>query len=527
MVPPVTGLNVRSEMKSFFSYKLSSVPRFLFYTLVFLGSAFYPLFSFPQETTKVLLEKADRWEYNRDIGPDIQRIIGNVVMSHDSAYLYCDSAYMDEIKNQVKAFGNVHIRASDSLDLYGDSLSYDGNTKVAYIRSNVTLKDNQTTLTTDTLIFDRITGIARYDYWGKIVSDRNILVSKHGYYYTGKKEFFYKEKVILINPDYVMHSDTLMYNTVTEIAYFFGPSHIVGGEDSIWCENGWYNTKEDIARFRERAIIFHKDQSVTGDSMYHERKTGYGQVFEHAVLTDTVKDIVLMGNYGEIHRDKGFAFMTDSAVAVFIDKKDSLFMHSDTLYATFDKNQNIRDIYSYFKVKFFRDDLQGMADSLVYHGRDSTLLLYREPALWSGGNQLTADSISLTIRNSQADTMVMYNNAFIISEDDTNSYNQVKGRDMVAYFRDNEMVKVRVLGNSETIYYVREEDKSLIGINKAVASDMLIYLDKNQVTTITYITEPVATLYPEKEISQYDLKLKGFVWIGKKRPLKKEDIFKW
>ena len=123
--------------------------------------------------------------------------------------------------------------------------------------------------------------------------------------------------------------------------------------------------------------------------------------------------------------------------------------------------------------------------------------------------------------------MVMYNNAFIISEDDTNSYNQVKGRDMVAYFRDNEMVKVRVLGNSETIYYVREEDKSLIGINKAVASDMLIYLDKNQVTTITYITEPVATLYPEKEISQYDLKLKGFVWIGKKRPLKKEDIFKW
>ena len=125
------------------------------------------------------------------------------------------------------------------------------------------------------------------------------------------------------------------------------------------------------------------------------------------------------------------------------------------------------------------------------------------------------------------DTLVFYSSAFIISEDDTNKYNQVKGRDMIGYMKENELFKIRVLGNSETIYYVREEDKSLIGINKAISSDMLIFLENREVKSITYIDQPVATLHPENEISPFDLKLKGFKWIIGKRPLTKEDIFSW
>jgi lipopolysaccharide export system protein LptA len=369
--------------------------------------------------------------------------------------------------------------------------------------------------------------IAQYDYWGKIVNGNNFLVSKHGYYYTDKKEFFFKHKVILINPKYTMHSDTLMYNTVTKIAYFYGPSDITSKKDSIYCENGWYDTERDIARFSERAIIFHKEQSLTGDSMYYERETGFGQVFINAILYDSVKDVILNGNYGEIHRDIGFAFMTDRAMATMIDKRDSLFIHSDTVKATFDSAQNINNVFFYYKAKFFRKDLQGMSDSMTYHGADSVITMYREPVIWSEKNQLTADSIKITIRNQQIDTLVMYSSAFIVSEDDTNKYNQVKGRDMIGYIRNNELYKIRVTGNAETVYFVREEDRTLIGINKAIASDMLIFLQNKEVKTITYQEQPVATLYPEKDISPFDLKLKGFKWIIGKRPLTKEDIFTW
>jgi lipopolysaccharide export system protein LptA len=486
-----------------------------------------PLCIFSQGTTKILLEHADSLVHNSKKRPEFQRLMGNVRLSHDSTILMCDSAFLNDEKNFVLAYGNVHIKVSDTLNLFGDSLNYNGDTRVAKIWENVKLIDNETTLTTDTLTFNRITEIASYEYWAKIINDKNILVSKRGYYHTRTKEFYFKEKVVLINPEYVMHSDTMMYNTVTKMTYFFSPSNIKGKEDSIYCENGWYNTQMDIARFRKNGRIYHLNQILTGDSLYYERKNGYGQAFMHAMLIDTVQKMQITGNYGELHRKAGFAFMTDSAMVKMIDKKDTLFLHSDTVYATFDTNENIHHILCYYKVKFFRRDLQGMCDSMSYHGHDSTMYLYHNPVLWSAANQLTSDSIKLTILNSQIDSMILYNTAFIISQDDTNKFNQVKGRDMIGFFRNNELYKIKVFGNSETIYYMREEDHSLIGITQIQASDMLIFVEKNQFKSITYITEPKGKTSPEKDVSPYDLKLKGFIWIKGKRPLSKMDIFRW
>jgi lipopolysaccharide assembly outer membrane protein LptD (OstA) len=501
--------------------------RNVLYKIIIAALLMLPLCTFSQGTTKILLEHADSLVHNSKNRPDFQRLMGNVRLSHDSTILMCDSAFLNDEKNFVLAYGNVHIKVSDTLNLFGDSLNYNGDTRIAKIWENVKLIDNETTLTTDTLSFNRSTEIANYEYWAKIVNDKNVLVSKHGYYHTRTKEFYFKEKVILINPEYVMHSDTLMYNTVTKMTYFFSPSNIKGKEDSIYCENGWYNTQTDIARFRKNGRIYHINQILTGDSLYYERKTGYGQAFMHATLIDTVQKMQLTGNYGELHRKTGFAFMTDSAVVKMIDKKDTLFLHSDTIYATFDTNQNIHNILSYYKVKFFRRDLQGMCDSMSYHGRDSTMYLYHDPVLWSSTNQLTSDSIKLTLLNSQIDSMILYNTAFIISQDDTNKFNQVKGRDMVGFFKNNELYKIKVFGNSETIYYAREEDHSLIGITQVQSSDMLIFVEKNQIKSITYITEPKAKTSPEKDVSPYDLKLKGFKWIEGKRPLTKMDIFRW
>jgi len=504
----------------------------LFVVYFLLGIIPFPAFS--QDTTKILLEKGDRWDYNKAVRENVQRIIGNVILKHDSALMYCDSAYLNENANTVFAYRNVHVHLSDTLNLFGDSLIYDGNTKEARVWSNVRLVDNQTVLTTDTLIYNRRTQIARYDYWGKIVNDKNILVSKHRYYYTDKKQFFFKEKVLLLNPEYIVHSDTLMYNTVTAVAYFYGPSHIISKDkkDSIYCQNGWYNTRKDITSFRDRAKIYHESQFITGDSLYYERKIGFGQAFRHAILFDSVQNMMINGNYGEIHRSDGYAFMTDSAVTVLIDKKQAdkmqaLFMHSDSIIARFDDNQNIKVVFAYYKVKFFRPDLQGMCDSLVFHGSDSAMVMYHNPVIWSGKNQLTGDSIRLTMKNGMLDTMALYNSAFLVLQDDTGKYNQIKGRDMAGYFKKNELYKVKVLGNAETVYWAREENRSLIGIQKAFSSDMLIFVEKNQIKSITYLGATTGSIYPEKDISPYDLILKNFRWLEDKRPKKREDIFKW
>jgi lipopolysaccharide export system protein LptA len=493
---------------------------FLLVSIFMLSSSLHS-----QEVTRIILEQADFFKFDKALNPDVQRIIGNVIFSHDSAYLYCDSAYFNQNLNDVTAFGNVHIMISDTLNIYGDSLKYNGNTRIAHLLGNARLVDNQTVLTSDTIIYDRNTRVARYDYWGKIVNGKNVLVSHFGYYYTDLKEFFFKEKVFLRNPDFTIHSDTMRYNTVTEVAFFFGPSTIVGKEDSIYTENGWYNTRTDEARFRKNAEIYHESQVLTGDSMYYDRRTGFGQAFQNAMLRDTVERTLLMGNYGEVLREKGYVFMTKEAVAGMVDKLDTLFVHADTIFGFFDSANNINLVKSYYKVKFFRKDLQGICDSMVYHGSDSTMFLYKEPVMWSEENQLTADTMSLTIRNGKMDSLVLYGSAFIISRDDTSTYNQIKGKNMIGYFLDNQLYKIKVLGNAETIYFVREEDKSMIGINKVVSSDMLIYLEDNKVKSITYIGSPSGTIYPEKEVSPYDLKLRDFKWLESQRPLTKQDIF--
>jgi len=239
---------------------------------------------------------------------------------------------------------------------------------------------------------------------------------------------------------------------------------------------------------------------------------------------------MISGNYGEFRRGEGYSFITDRSTAVMIEKEDSLFLHSDTLWIYFDEEENIEFLYAYKHAKFFRRDMQGKCDSLVYKFADSTIFLYHEPVLWSDENQLTADSIRIAMANDQVDSLALINSAFIISMDDTitaSTFNQVKGKTMVGYFRNNRMEKVKIFGNAESVFYVREDEGGLMGINKTTSSDMIIYLSNNEVQVITPIKNVEAHMYPEAEFPEEERKLKNFIWHEAMRPRKKEDIYTW
>ncbi len=500
--------------------------------LFFLFSSLLCLFLFPQITnaqkTKIVkLLQADRLIGINKSGEEINILTGDVELEHDSILFYCDSANLYKTTNTLDAFGNVHIIVNDSVDIYGDILYYDGNTKVAEIHNHVKLIDNKTTLTTDHLKYFRKTKIAYYYMGGKIVDNENQLTSRVGYYYTDKKEFFFKDSVVVINPDYIMHSDTLMYNTKTETIFFKGPSDIEGEDGFMYCEDGWYDTQNDISLFKINAFLSHKHNTLYGDTIFYDKSNGYGKAFNNISITDTIKDIIIRGNFAEYFKEKGFSYITDSATAIFIDDTDSLFLHSDTIKIVFDSTQKTKTLFAYYKTKFFREGMQGMCDSLVYEIKDSTILMYKNPVLWTEENQLTADSIKIVTENNQIDSVAFYHSAFIISRDDTNKFNQVKGKIIVAYFKDNEIKKLTVNGNSESIYFVRDEKENLTGIKKAVSSNILIFLENRKMQTITYIGNPKTPMYPPKDLSPKDLKLRNFIWLDDKRPKSVKDIFIW
>ncbi|MCD4773105.1 MAG: hypothetical protein K8R41_06950, partial [Bacteroidales bacterium] len=478
----------------------------------------FPLTINAQETKIVRLLHSDKLIGINKSGNEVNILIGDVELEHDSTLFYCDSANLYKTTNTLDAFGNVHIIVNDSVNIYGDILYYDGNTKIAEIHNNVKLIDNTATLTTDHLKYYRKTKIANYYSGGKIVDKENELTSHIGYYYTDKHESFFKDSVVVINPDYIMHSDSLMYNTKNEIIYFKGASELEGEDIFMYCEDGWHDTQNDISLLKINSFLSHKHNSLCGDTIFYDKTKGYGEAFNNIIITDTVKDIIIKGNYAEYFKGKNFSYVTDSATAIFIDNTDSLFLHSDTIKVVFDSTQKAKTFFAYYKTKFFREGMQGMCDSLVYEITDSTISMYNNPVLWTEENQLSSDSIKIVTVNNQVDSIVFYQSAFIISRDDTINFNQVKGKIIVAYFKDNEIKKLTVNGNSESIYFVRDENENLTGIKKAVSSDILIFLKDKKMQTITYIGNPKTPMYPTKTLSPKELKLRNFIWHEDQRP---------
>ena len=100
-----------------------------------------------QEVKKIVLLNADVIDYDEKLlGKEIKRLTGNVSFKHDSAILKCDSAYFNSLRNNVVMYGHVHINMGDTIHLWGDSIRYFGNTKIAEVRNNVKLINKKATI---------------------------------------------------------------------------------------------------------------------------------------------------------------------------------------------------------------------------------------------------------------------------------------------------------------------------------------------------------------------------------------------
>jgi lipopolysaccharide export system protein LptA len=468
-----------------------------------------------------------------------QRLIGAVEFEHQGMKMTCDSAHFYQKKNSIDAFGHVHIWQGDTINIWGDKLNYDGNTRKAILTSNVRLTDGDMTLTTDAITYDRDAKMASYYSGGKIINKSNVLTSKFGTYSTEAKALSFKKDVVLVNPQYVMRCDTLVYFPVSKVAYFYGPTTIVATNNSniIYCENGFYDTNRDICQFNKNAYIITKTQKLRGDSMWYNRKLGIGKLMQNVEIVDTAQDLTIRGDLAIHNENTETSLITGHALYIQSFTKDSLFLHADTLksitlrdslYKTSKRPDTLEAgklIIGYHNVRFYKRDMQGKCDSLAWASTDSIMHLYGDPVLWSGGNQLTAEKISIQTAHGQILQLDMENNAFIISQEDSARYNQIKGKKMTGYFRDNELYKIYVEGNGQTLYYAKDNGL-LIGVNRADCSRLTINLEDQQVKSISFYDKPDAILYPPLDLPPKMALLKDFAWRGDEQPMSVADLFR-
>lgn len=486
----------------------------------------------PKTDERVYLKHADMLRFNQyGEHAGAQILNGNVAFLHKGALLTCDSAYFYQESNSFKAFGHVKMRQGDTLSLTSDYAFYDGDNQMAEARHNVLLRHRGTKLYTDSLNYDRLYNIGYFFEGGKMVDRNNVLVSDWGEYDTETRKAVFNYNVNLRNPKFTLTTDTLHYDTRTSLANIVGPSVIRSKESVIHTSDGYYNTNTGRARLYGRSTMSNKGKEITGDSLFYDEKRGISQGYRNVIYKDTQKKNELHCNYLWYNEKNGFAFATENPVMMEYSQKDTLFVHSDTIKViTYHLNTDsvYRTAHCYNKVRAFRNDVQAVCDSLVYNTKDSCMTMYRDPIAWSGDRQLLGEEIQVFMKDSTIDRAHIINQALTAElMPDKEHYQQLSSKEMFAYFTKGQITQTEAIGNVRSIYYpVDDKDSTLMGLVYIETDTMKMFMRDRQLQKI-WTSKTDGTWYPMTQIPPERYKLDGFTWFDYIRPINKDDIYEW
>lgn len=475
---------------------------------------------------KIIVEHSDFADVNQAEMPDAFLLTGNVVVNHDGVVLTCNKAYFFQKENYIKAFGNVQLVQGDTLYLNSKYAEYNGNVKKAFATGDAVMTSPDATLSTDTINFDRNVQEVFYNTKGTIVNKENTLVSKSGRYYVAEKKFQFLTEVIVTNPKYVMKSNHLDYYSNSGHSYLFGPSTITSATNFIYTEKGFYDSKKNLAHFLKRSYIKYDNRLIEGDSLYYDRNKEFASATRNVKITDSINRGIVKGHYAEVFQQKDSMYVTKRAVAVNFVENDSVYIHGKKLMVTGKEDNRI--VRAFNNVRFFKVDMSGKCDSIHSSSKTALTKLIGNPILWNGESQITGDIMHLIGDNKtqKLDSLKVLNNTFIISKDTLGTgYNQIKGLNLFGKFKEGKLHDVDIIKNAEVIYYMRNDEQELIGINKNVSSKINILFDQNTIETITFFQQVDGDIFPEDELDEHDRKFKGFKWRGDERIKSKDDIF--
>jgi len=476
------------------------------------------------QSRKIKILQADN-TYTDPNYPGATISLGNVHVSHQGATLRCDQAFIYQQKNLIEAYGNVLVNQGDTIRQRSRYTSYDADNQLITSWGDVVLTDPVMTLKTDTLFFDRGAQKLYYQQGGSIKDSLNFLKSDIGNYHLKTHFFEALNRVSVTNDDGVLNTDKLNYDTDTGISWMYGPSTITGKDRHMYTERGTHNPQTKISYFLKNSKIAFDNRTIEGDSLYYDQGLEYATATGNIRVIDTLNNSTVKGGYAEVYQLKDSLFITDKAVIISKIDQDSMYVHGQKILVTGKENERLIKVFN--RVKFFKEDLQGKCDSLVSNERSGLTELLVAPVIWAQGNQITGDTIHL-ISNTETDrldSLKIRNNSLMVQKDSA-GFSQLKGKNMLGLFKENNLRSLDVVGNSEVIFYIRDEQEKLIGISKMESSkNILIHFENKAIETVDFIVKPSGHTYPPPDFPEDEKRFKEFVWRADEQPLTKDDIF--
>lgn len=497
---------------------------------------------------------ADKQGFKKvDSVTELQLLVGKVAVRQDGTLFYCDSAVYNRNKHMLEAFGHVHINDHDSVHTYAQYLQYFTDTRIAYLKKKVRLTDSKTELLSEELQYDVGQKIGEYHKGGKVINGKTTLTSKDAIYYTDLKDVYFKNNVDMKDPAYSLKTDSLLYNTEQELATFIALTHIIDSSGrKVKTKEGFYDLKNRKAYFAKRSVIEDGATTITANEIETDDKTGTNKLKGNAVYKDTAQGIIVLANLIEANRDAGEFRATQHPLMIIKQEADSIYVTADTLFSgklsrlyandslalkdtikgkivldakTNTKDSSDRYLQAYHHVRIFSDSLQAISDSLFYSSKDSIFRLFQTPIVWANESQITGDTILLYTKNKQADRLFVYENGLLVNKAGEGIFNQIRGNRLNGYFVEGAIDYMRAKGNAESIYYIKDEDSSLVGVNKASGDIIDLRFKNKELHRVVFISEVKGVMYPFRQFPENEQKLRNFQWLDIKRPKTKFELF--
>ena len=484
----------------------------------------------PKSEDRLHLVHADNWIYDEREHADAQRLSGHVEFEHGGMTLKCDSAVFFEASNSFEAYGNVYMLQGDTLSLTGKRLYYRGDDMMAEVREEVVMKHREQTLYTDSLNYDRLYQMAYYFEGGKLVDGNSVLTSDWGEYHTDTRQSVFNYNVELRDPQFRMVSDTLYYDTGTKWTRVYGPSNIYSGQNQIYTECGAYNTQSEEMELYDRSVIYGKSSKMVGDSIFYDKQTGEMRAYRNIVYEDTENKYILQGEFCRYNELTGTGIAYDNALAKeYSSGADTLYVHADTLrlYSyNLETDSVYRMLHGYLHARAYRTDVQAVSDSMVFNSQAHKLSLYRDPIVWNENRQIVGEEIHIYSNDSTIDSVYVCEQALLVEQLDSIHFNQVAGQLMRSYYENGEMKLNCVDGNVYVVNFPLEKDSTIIYQNYTETSKLRMYMKDKKMQRL-WAPASTGCFYVAGLAPAERTRLSNFVWFDYIRPLDKDDLFEW
>jgi lipopolysaccharide export system protein LptA len=475
---------------------------------------------------------------------NMQMLAGGVRLKQGKTFFNCDSCVINNSAKTFEAFGNVHINDSDTTNVWADYLRYFSDTKLAYLSGNVRLSDGHATLTTKDLEYDVANNIGTYKNGGRVVNKKSVLTSREGIYYTDIRDIYFKDNVELKDPAYYLKTDSLLYNTETQVARFIAETYIIdSSKREIKTREGYYDVAHSRAEFTSRTTIKDKAMTAVGDRIASDDSTQIIQIEGQGVLIDTAQGVNILANRIFANKKTGAYLATQKPLMIIKQEKDSIYIAADTLFSarltdlykdsdSLLKELNLKEedstnryFEAYRHVRMFSDSMQSVSDSMFYSFKDSVFHLYQDPVVWSRKSQITGDTIFLYTKNKKADRIKAFENSFMVNEVQSGVYNQVKSTRMDGFFIDGIIDSVRARGAAESVYFIQDEDSAFTSINQTSSDVMDVYFTKGDINKVVLRSTVKGTMWPISQKQPSEMRLPDFQWLENRRPKTKYELF--